>query len=101
MVRNNVIVAPEYYERPGQPAYHPGIGIEVGGKPTKVYGNTLRGPWGQAIAIFSGSTGSDVHDNFACNVNINATAPVISDERNPSPTDTYYHSNKTSYPCSQ
>jgi hypothetical protein len=101
IVRNNLITAPEYYERPGVPAYHPGIGIEVGGKPALVYGNTLKGPWGQAIALFSGSTGSDVHDNFACNLNVNSTSPVISDERNPSPTDTYYHNNTASYPCSQ
>jgi hypothetical protein len=101
IVRNNLITAPEYYERPGVPATNLGIGIEVAGKPALVYGNTLKGPWGQAIALFSGSTGSDVHDNIACNVNVNATSPVISDERNPSPTDTYYHNNKTSYPCSQ
>jgi hypothetical protein len=101
IVRNNLITAPEYYQRPGEPAWYPGMGIEVGGKPAKVYGNTLKGPWGQAIALFSGSTGSEVFDNFACSVNVNHAAPVISDEMNPSPTDTYYHNNKTSYPCVQ
>jgi hypothetical protein len=101
IIRNNVITAPEYYDRPGVPAANPGIGIEVGGQPTQVYGNTLKGPWGQAIAVFSGSAGSDVHDNVACSVNANHAAPVISDEMNPSPTDTYYHANKTSYPCAQ
>lgn len=101
IVRNNLITAPEYYESANVPAFNPGIGIEVAGKPTQVYGNTLKGPWGQAIAVFSGSTGSDVHDNYACSVNANHKAPAISDEMNPSPTDTYYHANTTSYPCSK
>jgi polygalacturonase len=96
IVRNNTINAPPYYDAPGVPAAHPGIGIEVGGQPTEVYGNTLSGPWGQAIAVFSGSTGSQVYNNSACNVDVNASAPVISDENNPSPTDTYYHNNSTS-----
>lgn len=99
IVRNNRIAAPEYYERPGVPARWPGMGIEVGGKPAIVYGNNLSGPWGQAIAVFSGSTGSDVRDNFACNVNVNSKAPVVSDEMNPSPTDTFYLNNNTAYPC--
>jgi hypothetical protein len=101
IVRNNLVTAPEYYKAPGVPAWYPGMGIEVGGKPAKVYGNTLKGPWGQAIAVFSGSVGSEVFDNFACSVNVNHAAPVMSDEMNPSPTDTYYHNNKSSYPCPQ
>jgi hypothetical protein len=101
IVRNNLITAPEYYQRPGVPAWNPAMGIEVGGRPAKVYGNTLKGPWGQAIALFSGSTGSEVFDNFACSVNVNHKAPAISDEMNPSPTDTYYHDNKSTYPCPQ
>jgi hypothetical protein len=88
IVRNNTIKAPAYFST------FRGMGIEVGGRPAQVYGNTLSGPWGASIAVFSGSVGSDVHDNYACSVQSSST-PTISDEMNPSPTDTYYHANTT------
>jgi hypothetical protein len=99
IIRNNLILAPEMYDAPGVPSVHPGIGIEVGGRPALVYNNTLRGPWGAAIAVFSGSENSEVHHNFACNVNKNARIPTIADEMNPAPTNTRYHENTTLYPC--
>jgi hypothetical protein len=99
IIRDNVIVGSEYYDSPGVPAAHPGMGIEAGGQPVQVYNNRLKGPWGAAIAIFSGSRDGDVHHNFACNVNKNAHAPTIADEDNPSPTNTRYHSNTIVYPC--
>jgi len=99
IIRYNTITAPAYYLSNGQLSNTPGIGIEVGGRPAKVYNNTLKGPWGSAIAVFSGSSGGEVYNNYACNVSNGASAPSISDERNPNPTDTYYHDNVTAYPC--
>ncbi len=99
IIRENVIVGSEYYDAPGVPAAHPGMGIEAGGQPVQVYNNSLKGPWGAAIAIFSGSLNSEVHHNFACSVNKNSRMPTIADEKNPSPTNTRYHNNTTVYPC--
>ena len=96
-IRNNVIIGSEYYKAPGVPSDTPGMGIEVGGQPALVYNNTLRGPWGQAIAVFGGSQNSDVHNNFACNVNVHAGAPQMADEHGG--TNTRYHDNTTVYPC--
>jgi hypothetical protein len=100
VVRYNLITAPAYYESNGAPAANPGIGIEVGGQPAVVYNNQLSGPWGAAIAVFSGSAGSEVHHNNACNVEVPPYTPTISDEMNPNPTDTYYHDNLTFTSCS-
>ena len=99
IIRENVIVGSEYYDAPGVPAAHPGMGIEAGGQPVHVYNNRLKGPWGAAIAVFSGSLNSDVHHNIACNVNKNGRVPTIGDENNPSPTNTRYHDNTAVYPC--
>lgn len=94
IIRYNLITAPEYY------GTYRGIGIEVGGRPAKVYNNTIKGPFGSAIAVFSGSAGSEVNGNYACGVNAKYTpTPQISDEMNPSPTDTYYHDNTTLNTC--
>jgi hypothetical protein len=101
IIRNNTITADPHYDGSGRPAPWPGMGIEVGGRPAQVYNNTIKGPWGAAIAVFSGSVGSEVYNNYACNVDNGASAPTISDERNPNPTDTYYHDNTTAYPCNQ
>jgi hypothetical protein len=99
IVRNNLVVGSEFYQAPGVPAEHTGIGIEVGGRPALVYDNTLRGPWEAAIAVFSGSENSEVHHNYACNLNVNGKVPTIADEMNPSPTNTRYHDNVTVAPC--
>lgn len=99
VIRENLIIGSEYYDAPGVPARYPGMGIEAGGQPVQVYNNRLKGPWGAAIAIFSGSLNSEVHHNVACNVNKNGRVPTIADENNPSPTNTRYHNNTAVYPC--
>lgn len=99
IIRENVIVGSEYYDAPGVPAAHPGMGIEAAGQPVQVYNNRLKGPWGAAIAVFSGSVNGEVHHNIVCNVNKNARVPTIGDEHNPAPTNTKYHDNTAVYPC--
>jgi hypothetical protein len=101
IIRDNLIVGSEYYDAPGVPAAHPAMGIEAAGQPVHVYNNRLKGPWGAAIAVFSGSMNGEVHHNVACNVNKNGHAPTIADENNPAPTNTRYHDNTTEYPCSR
>ncbi len=97
-VNNNIIRGSEYYDAPGKPSIHPGIGLEIGGQPAIVHDNDVRGPYGLAIGIFGGSRNSRVYRNSACNVNRNAVAPVIGEEHG-GETKTTYLNNRAIYPC--
>lgn len=66
IVRYNYIVGgkAEYWDTDG-PSGKYGYGIEAASAGLQVYGNTLKGYWGQSIAI-SGSPNAQIHDNFVC-----------------------------------
>ena len=96
-VNNNIVRGSEYYDAPGKPSVHPGIGLEIGGQPAVIHDNDIRGPYGLAIGVFGGSQNSRVYRNSACNVNQNAGAPAIAEEHGQ--TGTAYLNNRATYPC--
>jgi hypothetical protein len=66
IIRYNYIVGgkTQYWEKEGPKGKY-GYGIEAASGDLQVYGNTLEGYWGQAIAI-SNSPNAEVHDNYVC-----------------------------------
>ncbi|MFZ0589441.1 MAG: glycosyl hydrolase family 28-related protein, partial [Bryobacteraceae bacterium] len=73
-----------------------GYGMEAAGANEQVYGNTLAGPWQQAI-VYNGAPNSTIHDNFLCGLAQGASMG-ISYETSPSPNVTV--SNNTIKPNS-
>jgi Pectate lyase superfamily protein/Ricin-type beta-trefoil lectin domain-like len=67
----------------------PGIGIEAGGQSAQVYGNTVEGYYGLAIALFGGSTNAQYHDNYTCS--LGNSDMVVGDEHGPTPGEQFYN----------
>jgi hypothetical protein len=98
IVRYNYIVGGKtaYWDEQGPKGKY-GYGIEAASGDLQVYGNTVKGYWGESIAI-SESPNAQVHDNFVCGLAKGATM-TIGPQTKPSPGAVYAKNTIISHSC--
>lgn len=98
IIRYNYIVGGKtaYWDEQGPKGKY-GYGIEAASAGLQVYGNTVKGYWGQSIAV-SDSPNAQVHDNFTCGLAKGATMTIGAQTR-PSPGAVYEKNTIVSHSC--
>jgi Pectate lyase superfamily protein len=98
IIRYNYIVGGKaaYWDTEG-PGGKYGYGMEAMSAGLQVYGNTMKGYWGQSIAV-AGSPNAQVHDNFVCGAAKGVTMN-IGPQTTPSPGEAYWKNTVIHHGC--